>query len=121
MRSLPTKARGVIQVGLVSEFENLLPFTFTDGQREVIAEIEEDMAKSYPMHRLLQGEVGSGKTIVALRAALNVIDAKAQVALLAPTEVLAQQHYRTISKQLGELATKPSLLCGSHHACSSQA
>ena len=114
VRSLPTKARGVIQVGLVSEFENLLPFTFTDGQREVIAEIEEDMAKSYPMHRLLQGEVGSGKTVVALRAMLTAVDSGGQAALLAPTEVLAAQHYSTIHRILGPLASAGTL-GGSEH------
>ena len=114
VRSLPTKARGVIQDGLVSEFENLLPFTFTDGQREVIAEIEEDMAKSYPMHRLLQGEVGSGKTVVALRAMLTAVDSGGQAALLAPTEVLAAQHYSTIHRILGPLASAGTL-GGSEH------
>ena len=84
-------------------------FRSTPGQKMVSDEIFKDLISDRPMHRLLQGEVGSGKTIVALRAALNVIDAKAQVAILAPTEVLAQQHHRNISRQLGEFATKGKL------------
>lgn len=95
--------------GALPEFDKALPFELTPGQRLVSEEIFKDLISDSPMHRLLQGEVGSGKTIVALRAALNVIDAKAQVAFLAPTEVLAQQHHRTISKQLGELAMKGKL------------
>ena len=66
--------------------------------------IARDLACAYPMNRLLQGEVGSGKTVVALRAMLQVVDAGGQAALLAPTEVLAQQHYRSITAMLGPLA-----------------
>ena len=95
--------------GVLDQFDKSLPFKLTPGQVEVSKEIFLDLSSDHPMHRLLQGEVGSGKTIVALRAALSVIDAAAQVALLAPTEVLAQQHYRTIKKQLGALATKGEL------------
>ncbi len=95
--------------GVLTQFDKTLPFNLTPGQVEVSIDIFKDLSSDHPMHRLLQGEVGSGKTIVALRAALNVIDANAQVALLAPTEVLAQQHYRTIKKQLGALATKGEL------------
>ena len=95
--------------GVLSDFDKQLPFQLTPGQVSVSKEIFEDLIAEHPMHRLLQGEVGSGKTIVALRASLSVIDANAQVALLAPTEVLAQQHFRTITKQLGELATKGKL------------
>ena len=75
-------------------------------------EIEKDLSNKYPMHRLLQGEVGSGKTVVALRAMLSVVDSSGQAALLAPTEVLAQQHYRTITKLLGELAQAGTLQAG---------
>ena len=103
-RSLPALSRVATPDGLVSRFEAMLPFTLTDGQRAVCNEIESDMASTHPMHRLLQGEVGSGKTVVALRAALTVIDSGGQAALLAPTEVLAQQHFATISKLLGPLA-----------------
>lgn len=104
-----TVARIPKEKGVLAEFDKSLPFQLTPGQISVSEEIFEDLLAEHPMHRLLQGEVGSGKTIVALRSALNVIDASAQVAFLAPTEVLAQQHYRTIKKQLGELATKGEL------------
>ena len=104
-----TVARIPKEKGVLAEFDKSLPFQLTPGQISVSKEIFEDLLAEHPMHRLLQGEVGSGKTIVALRSALNVIDASAQVAFLAPTEVLAQQHYRTIKKQLGELATKGEL------------
>ena len=108
-RTMPAIARTVQGDGLVSRFESLLPFILTDGQRAVCAEIESDMAATHPMHRLLQGEVGSGKTVVALRAALTVVDAGGQAALLAPTEVLAQQHFKTITKLLGPLAEAGTL------------
>jgi ATP-dependent DNA helicase RecG len=94
---------------LVGAFEKLLPFEFTKGQLEVNAQIKMDLSRKYPMHRLLQGEVGSGKTVVALRAMLSVVDSSGQAALLAPTEVLAQQHFRTITKLLGELALAGTL------------
>ena len=107
-------ARVVKSGGLLSEFESLLPFSFTDGQSAVNLEIAGDLAKNHPMHRLLQGEVGSGKTVVALRAMLIVVDSGAQAALLAPTEVLAAQHYATIRKILGPLA-HAGTLDGSHN------
>ncbi|UDY22681.1 ATP-dependent DNA helicase RecG [Nocardioides sp. Kera G14] len=88
---------------LVERFDASLPFTLTEGQREVGEEIERDLARPHPMSRLLQGEVGSGKTLVALRAMLRVVDSGGQAVLLAPTEVLAQQHYRSISAMLGDL------------------
>jgi ATP-dependent DNA helicase RecG len=108
-RSMPAISRTITEGGLVSRFEAMLPFTLTDGQREVSAEIECDMSATHPMHRLLQGEVGSGKTVVALRAALAVVDSGGQAALLAPTEVLAQQHFKTITKLLGTLAMAGTL------------
>jgi ATP-dependent DNA helicase RecG len=95
--------------GVLQKFDHQLPFELTPGQRAVSEEIFKDIQSEHPMHRLLQGEVGSGKTIVALRAGLSVIDSGAQVALLAPTEVLAAQHYQTILRQLGALATKGEL------------
>lgn len=104
LRELDATARPVSAGGLLEEFDKALPFTLTHGQREVIAEIENDLAQPHPMHRLLQGEVGSGKTVVAIRAMLAVIDSGGQAALLAPTEVLAQQHLRTIKTLLGPLA-----------------
>lgn len=90
--------------GILDAFDKTLPFELTAGQLAVCKEIEEDLAESHPMHRLLQGEVGSGKTIVALRAMLAVVDSGGQAALLAPTEVLAAQHLRTIRKLLGKLS-----------------
>ena len=86
---------------LVASFDQVLPFTFTAGQKQVAQQISSDLASGKPMHRLLQGEVGSGKTVLALRAALTVADSDGQVALLAPTEVLASQHLSSIKKTLG--------------------
>lgn len=110
--------------GIAAEFERRLPFTLTEGQLSVAGDISGDLSRGHPMSRLLQGEVGSGKTIVALRAMLQVVDAGHQCALLAPTEVLAAQHARSITAMLGtlagagelgadELATKVTLLTGS--------
>ena len=109
---LSTKSRTPNTPKLVAAFEKKLPFKYTAGQIEVNAQIEKDLSNKYPMHRLLQGEVGSGKTVVALRAMLSVVDSSGQAALLAPTEVLAQQHYRTITKILGELAQAGTLQAG---------
>ncbi|MDL9935559.1 ATP-dependent DNA helicase RecG [Gordonia sp. ABSL1-1] len=81
-----------------------LPFQLTDGQRDVVAELGTDLARNQPMSRLLQGEVGSGKTLVSLLAMLRVVDNGFQCVILAPTEVLAAQHYRTMRTMLGELA-----------------
>ncbi|WP_327150390.1 ATP-dependent DNA helicase RecG [Nocardia sp. NBC_01329] len=89
--------------GIATAFDERLPFELTEGQHRVIGEISADLSREQPMHRLLQGEVGSGKTIVALQAMLQVIDAGQQCALLAPTEVLAAQHYRSLSAMLGDL------------------
>ncbi len=89
---------------LLDRFDAALPFELTDGQREIGAQITDDLTQDHPMHRLLQGEVGSGKTVVALRAMLQVIDSGGQAALLAPTEVLAQQHHRSIVAMLGSMA-----------------
>ncbi|QIS14669.1 ATP-dependent DNA helicase RecG [Nocardia arthritidis] len=95
--------------GIAAEFDKRLPFELTAGQRQVIEEISGDLARSHPMHRLLQGEVGSGKTIVALHAMLQVVDSGQQCALLAPTEVLAAQHYRSLRGMLGDLGTAGEL------------
>lgn len=97
---------------LVHAFDARLPFALTEGQRSVCDRIADDMAGDHPMHRLLQGDVGSGKTVVALRAMLRIVDAGGQAALLAPTEVLAMQHHRTITSLLGPLA-EHGLLGGS--------
>ncbi|EDY57227.1 MULTISPECIES: ATP-dependent DNA helicase RecG [Streptomyces] len=101
---LPAVPRKPAPDGLLSAFDDRLPFTLTDGQQKVSKEIFDDLATDHPMHRLLQGEVGSGKTLVALRAMLAVVDAGGQAAMLAPTEVLAQQHHRSIVEMMGELA-----------------
>ncbi|MGW3511031.1 ATP-dependent DNA helicase RecG [Streptomyces sp. NPDC000994] len=101
---LPAVARVAVPDGLLAAFDDRLPFTLTEGQRNVSREIFADLATEHPMHRLLQGEVGSGKTLVALRAMLAVVDAGGQAAMLAPTEVLAQQHHRSVTEMMGELA-----------------
>ena len=127
LRALKAVARRPKSSGIHTAFDASLPWQLTPGQVQVSAEIESDLAAPYPMHRLLQGEVGSGKTVVALRAMLAVIDSGGQAALLAPTEVLAAQHLRTIEKLLGplaqggmlggsEIATKVTLLTGSQSA-----
>ncbi|WP_353988131.1 ATP-dependent DNA helicase RecG [Ruicaihuangia caeni] len=98
-----------------AEFHAHLPFELTDDQQRVGAEIEADLASGVPMNRLVQGEVGSGKTLVALRAMLAVADSGGQAALLAPTEVLAAQHLRSIVASLGPdlaAALRPTLLTG---------
>ena len=91
---------------LLGTFDKRLPFELTDGQRIVGQEIEIDLASGHPMHRLLQGEVGSGKTLVALRAVLTVAQSGGQSALLAPTEVLASQHFESIRSSLGDELSK---------------
>lgn len=98
--------------GLLEAFDARLPFTLTQGQQEVATTIADELAAGHPMHRLLQGEVGSGKTVLALRAMLTVVDSGGQAALLAPTEVLAAQHYRAICNLLGPLAERGKL--GAH-------
>ena len=104
LKKLNSTSRKATAGGLLDAFDKRLPFQLTAGQVAVCKEIEADLAQPHPMHRLLQGEVGSGKTIVALRAMLAVVDSGGQAALLAPTEVLAAQHLRTIQKLLGDLA-----------------
>ena len=127
LKKLNSTSRKRVSGGLLDAFDATLPFELTGGQVAVCKEIESDLAQSHPMHRLLQGEVGSGKTIVALRAMLAVIDSGGQAALLAPTEVLAAQHLRTIQKLLGEFgqggmiggsekATQVTLITGSQSA-----
>ena len=97
-------ARRPIPAGLLEAFDGKLPFTLTAGQTAVGKTLATELAQDSPMNRLLQGEVGSGKTVVALRAMLQVVDAGGQAALLAPTEVLAAQHYESIRRTLGPLA-----------------
>ncbi|GHH65767.1 MULTISPECIES: ATP-dependent DNA helicase RecG [Streptomyces] len=112
---LPAVARKPKKDGLLTAFDAKLPFTLTEGQQKVSKEIFDDLATEHPMHRLLQGEVGSGKTMVALRAMLAVVDAGGQAAMLAPTEVLAQQHHRSITEMMGELA-EGGMLGGVEHS-----
>ncbi|MFC8042301.1 ATP-dependent DNA helicase RecG [Nocardia sp. NPDC057353] len=100
--------------GIAAAFAAKLPFELTAGQRQVIDEISADLSRERPTHRLLQGEVGSGKTIVALHAMLQVVDAGKQCALLAPTEVLAAQHHRSLRGMLGELAAAGELGAAEH-------
>ncbi|HEY2080563.1 MAG TPA: ATP-dependent DNA helicase RecG [Streptosporangiaceae bacterium] len=107
--------RPVVDGGLLAEFDGMMPFELTAGQRQAGQVIAADLACDHPMHRLLQGEVGSGKTIIAVRAMLQVVDAAGQAALLAPTEVLAQQHFRSISSLLGPLGMAGQL-GGAEHA-----
>ena len=127
LKKLNSTSRKATAGGLLDAFDKRLPFQLTAGQVAVCKEIEADLAQPHPMHRLLQGEVGSGKTIVALRAMLAVVDSGGQAALLAPTEVLAAQHLRTIQKLLGDLAqggmlggsevaTQITLITGSQNA-----
>ncbi|MDR7253561.1 ATP-dependent DNA helicase RecG [Nocardioides sp. BE266] len=103
-RAQGAQARTLRTDGLLSAFDERLPFELTGGQREIGDLVADELGRDHPMNRLLQGEVGSGKTLVALRAMLQVVDAGGQAALLAPTEVLAQQHHRSISAMLGDLA-----------------
>jgi ATP-dependent DNA helicase RecG len=111
--AMPAVPRPPAQDGIAVAFDQRLPFSLTDGQRSVGEVIAHDLACAYPMNRLLQGEVGSGKTVVAVRAMLQVVDAGGQAALLAPTEVLAQQHFRSITALLGPLASAGQLAAAS--------
>src|SRR5579864_1230618 len=112
--ALPAMPRPPVQGVIADSFDAALPFTLTAGQVAVGETIAGDLACAYPMHRLLQGEVGSGKTVIAVRAMLQVVDAGGQAALLAPTEVLAQQHYRSVSDMLGPLALRGQLGAAEH-------
>ena len=98
---------------LTNIFVDKLEFELTGAQKKVIQEIKNDLDKNYPMQRLLQGDVGSGKTVVATIAALQVIENGSQVAFMAPTEILAEQHYRKLSKWLTPLNIKVAWLTGS--------
>jgi ATP-dependent DNA helicase RecG len=107
--AMPAVPRPPVADGIAAAFDERLPFSLTEGQQSVGEVIAHDLACAYPMNRLLQGEVGSGKTVVAVRAMLQVVDAGGQAALLAPTEVLAQQHYRSITALLGGLGSGRSV------------
>ena len=97
---------------LARSLRERLPFRLTGAQERVLGEIAADMAAPHPMNRLVQGDVGSGKTIVAVLAALGAIECGHQVALMAPTEILAEQHQETVARWLAPLGIEPSLLTG---------
>jgi ATP-dependent DNA helicase RecG len=106
--ALSMRPRRTLTKGLLSS----LPFSLTRAQKRALAEIERDLAQPYPMQRLLQGDVGSGKTIVAALAALQAVENGAQVAIMAPTEILAEQHYRKFSMWLRELGVEVTWIAG---------
>ena len=115
MQIAESRARAAVSGGLLDTFDDALPFTLTGDQRAVGQVIRSEIDSERPMHRLLQGEVGSGKTLVALRAMLQVAEDGGQSAMLAPTEVLAGQHFRSIVEALGPNLTaqlNPVLLTG---------
>ena len=101
--SRKTKATACSSTRLKDDFIASLPFTLTNGQQQVITDISADMAHDYPMQRLLQGEVGSGKTVVAVAAMMQAVGSGGQAVLVAPTQVLAEQHYASISTMVSKL------------------
>ena len=109
LSAMPLKAKNK----LTTIFMDKLEFDLTDAQKKVIQEIKNDLERNYPMQRLLQGDVGSGKTVVATIAALQVIENGSQVAFMAPTEILAEQHYRKLNQWLTPLDLKVAWLTGS--------
>lgn len=115
VRALSAAKRPAAPGGLLERFDAILPFELTPDQQSVGAQLAADLVGGWPMNRLVQGEVGSGKTLVALRAMLQVAESGGQSALIAPTEVLAGQHLRSIARMLGpQLAPElmPTLLTG---------
>ncbi|GAB3276132.1 ATP-dependent DNA helicase RecG [Parasphingorhabdus pacifica] len=123
-RSHPAPACPPADDAIAAAFDQRLPFELTAGQLEIGEQIAADLSEEHPMNRLVQGEVGSGKTLVALRAMLQVVDSGRQAAMLAPTEVLAAQHARSLAELLDDLgragelgaadqATRITLLTGS--------
>jgi ATP-dependent DNA helicase RecG len=113
LRQASRRKRGIPLPGtgdLIAKFK--LPYQLTGAQRRVIEEIRGDMAQSAPMLRLLQGDVGSGKTLVALMSMLTAIESGAQAALLAPTEILARQHHATLLGQLDSIGVRVAILTG---------
>jgi ATP-dependent DNA helicase RecG len=109
LSAMPLKAKNK----LTTIFMDKLEFDLTDAQKKVIQEIKNDLERNYPMQRLLQGDVGSGKTVVATIAALQVIENGSQVAFMAPTEILAEQHYRKLHEWLTPLDIEVAWLTGS--------
>ena len=112
-RSAPSLGCASDRDGLLGQFLTLLPFQFTAAQERVLAEIETDLNRQEPMARLVQGDVGSGKTVVAVAALLKAIQAGWQGAMMAPTEVLAEQHYRSLCGWMPPLHVTVELLTGS--------
>ncbi|MAR05716.1 MAG: ATP-dependent DNA helicase RecG [Cyanobium sp. NAT70] len=112
-RPAPDLALTPLRDGLVDRFLKLLPFSWTDAQQRVFAEIATDLQRVEPMARLVQGDVGSGKTVVAIAALLSTIEAGWQGALMAPTEVLAEQHFRNLCHWMPQLHVTVELLTGS--------
>lgn len=105
----PIQPTPVINARIINRF----PFALTGDQKRVIEEVGKDMSRQFPMNRLLQGDVGSGKTVVAVYAMMLAVAGDHQAVLMAPTEVLARQHYRTLTKMLAESRVRIGLLCGS--------
>jgi ATP-dependent DNA helicase RecG len=103
----------VVDDGIRESARRVLPFKLTPGQRTALKEIVDDLQRPHPMNRLLQGDVGAGKTIVALLAAVVAMENHLQVAFMAPTEILAEQHFATIAKQLQNSRFRVALLTGS--------
>ncbi len=112
LAELPGAPKAAGDGPLLRAFLDSLPFALTKAQRRVIAEIRADMARPHPMNRLIQGDVGSGKTVVAAAALLASLDAGFQGVLMAPTEILAEQHWRTLSSLLAAAGVRPRLLIG---------
>ncbi|WP_413677682.1 ATP-dependent DNA helicase RecG [Prochlorococcus sp. MIT 0916] len=112
-RHSPQLSIEVSSNSLVRRFLSILPFSLTDAQKRVLKEIESDIVKAEPMSRLLQGDVGSGKTVIAISALLTAVQSGWQAAFMAPTEVLASQHYQTLSKWIPQLELNVDLLTGS--------
>ncbi len=112
-RSAPALNISWQREGLVGRFLEILPFSLTNAQKRVLSDIESDLVRSEPMARLVQGDVGSGKTVIAIAALLNAVQSGWQGALMAPTEVLAVQHHKTLCKWLTQLHVNVELLTGS--------
>src|SRR6185436_15628599 len=102
-----------MNVELMKQFTGSLPFQLTDSQKQCSYQILKDLEKPVPMSRLLEGDVGSGKTVVGAMAALNVIKCGYQVAFMAPTEILAKQHFVNVRKLLAPFNVRVALLTGS--------
>lgn len=109
LRAPPLPSSALIDARIIQRF----PFELTADQKQVVAELRQDMARQFPMNRMLQGDVGSGKTIVAVYAMMLAVANQYQAVMMAPTEVLARQHYATLSRMLSSSRVRVGLLCGS--------